>query len=169
MGRLHALATAYELLSRDQWTDIPLMDVLREELSPYMAHGQSNISLAGPAIFLRPKGALAFGMVIHELATNAVKYGGLSTPSGRVAIAWHIAGTGGQSALHWTWRESGGPAVAGRKAGGFGTALIERSLVHEMNGTATLDFLPGGLLATMAVPFDTMVLTEATSRPAPTP
>jgi two-component system CheB/CheR fusion protein len=166
MGRLHALATAYELLSRDHWTDIPLHDVLREELSPYMMHGQNNISLTGPAVFLRPKGALAFGMVVHELATNAVKYGGLSTQTGRVGIEWSVADEAGRAELRWQWCETGGPAISAPPAGGFGTSLIERSMTHEMNGTAALDFLPGGLQARLTIPFDALVLARDSARPA---
>jgi two-component sensor histidine kinase len=89
--------------------------------------------------------------------------------AGRVAIEWRVAEAGAQNVLHWTWRESGGPEVAAAPAGGFGTELIARSLTHEMNGTASLDFLPGGLQAALMVPFDRMVLAAATSRPAPAP
>jgi two-component system CheB/CheR fusion protein len=166
MGRLHALATAYELLSRDQWTDIPLEDVLREELNPYMAREKGNICLTGPKIFLRPKGALAFGMVVHELATNAVKYGALSMPEGKVLISWRIEDVTDAPRLHWRWQESGGPNVSAPSRRGFGVSLIERSLTHEISGVAKLDFNGDGLDALLTIPFDPLVLARVTSRPA---
>ncbi len=166
MGRLRALATAYELLTRDHWTDIPLRDVLREELSPYMTPEQNNIMLIGPHLFLRPKGALAFGMVVHELATNALKYGGLSAPEGRVTVTWNVeeAAEPGHETLQWIWQESGGPPVSQPERHSFGLSLIERSLSHEMNAKATMDFRPSGLEVSVRVPFDPLILARQSSR-----
>jgi two-component system CheB/CheR fusion protein len=164
MGRIQALATAYELLSRDQWTDIPLLDVLREELGPYMPSGKNPITLHGPDVFLRPKGALAFGMVVHELATNALKYGALSSPSGTVAIGWTIEAQEGEDVLLWYWREANGPRVTPPSQRGFGLSLIERSLSHEMNGEARLRFEPEGLHALLKIPFDSLVVSRATAK-----
>ena len=165
MGRLRALGAAYTLLSRDQWTDIPLQDVLAEELSPYINKAASNITFAGPPIYLRPKGAMAFGMVVHELATNAVKYGALSLPEGRVAVTWSVAGPPDAEELKWSWVERDGPLVELPTARGFGVSLIERSLSHEMNGSAKVDFLPGGLEARLAIPLDPMIAGRTTLNP----
>jgi two-component sensor histidine kinase len=152
------------LLSRDQWTDIPLLDVLREELGPYMPSGKNPITLHGPDVFLRPKGALAFGMVVHELATNALKYGALSSPSGTVAIGWTIEAQEGEDVLLWYWREANGPTVTPPSQRGFGLSLIERSLSHEMNGEARLRFEPEGLHALLKIPFDSLVVSRATAK-----
>jgi two-component system CheB/CheR fusion protein len=166
MGRLHALARAYEQLSQEQWTDVMLGCILREELAPFMADGRTNISLSGPDIFLRPKGALAFGMVIHELATNAIKYGALSRAEGRVAVDWRIDESAEVTRLVLQWREMDGPAIAAPPQPGLGLSLIERSLTHEMNGQATINFAAEGLQAQLVMPFDSLVVALSSVRSA---
>jgi two-component system CheB/CheR fusion protein len=166
MGRLHALARAYEQLSHEQWTDVPLGSILREELAPFMTNGRRNISLSGPDIFLRPRGALAFGLVIHELATNAIKYGALSQPEGHVTVDWHVDDAGETSRLVFQWRETRGPAVTAPAQPGLGLSLIERSLTHEMHGKATINFPAEGLQAQLTLPFDSLVVALSSVRSA---
>jgi two-component sensor histidine kinase len=125
--------------------------VIVEETKPYVSLEQQNIVLAGPEIRLSPAGALAMGMVIHELATNAVKHGALSGSEGKVAIDWRIEG-GAERQLVVEWTESGGPVVERPFRRGFGLVLIERSFSHELSGSASVAFEPGGVRATLRAP-----------------
>jgi two-component system CheB/CheR fusion protein len=152
MGRVHALSASYALLSRENWNSIGLRDVIEEDVRPFMVRDHDNITIEGPRVELSPAGALAMGMAIHELTTNAVKYGALSVPEGRVSITWAIEGDGAAAAVAIDWRETGGPEVAGSRQSGFGSLLIERGLSHELGGAATMDFQPEGLHATLRAP-----------------
>jgi two-component system CheB/CheR fusion protein len=164
MGRVNALSAAYTLLSRDNWTDVPLRDVLTEEVRPFMAQERNNVSLAGPALLLTARGALAVGMVVHELVTNAVKYGGLSVPSGRVTIHWDVEPHAGGSQLVWHWIEQGGPSATAPERNGFGLTLIERSLKHELKGDARIVFEPEGLQVTLSIPIDPAIISSTAAR-----
>ncbi len=152
LGRLHALAGAYALLTRENWAEVPLHDVLEEQLTPYRAKESQAIGLGGPPVFLKPSAALALGMTAHELATNAVKYGALSVPEGRVTVTWDVEhGTEGDRVV-WRWAERDGPAVSAPPSHGFGVTLIERSLIHELRGHAEISFASDGLEATLSFP-----------------
>jgi PAS domain S-box-containing protein len=148
-ARIVALAEAHDLLTRENWEGAELTDVLARLQT---LHGApERFSLAGPSVRLAPRMALSLSMALHELATNAVKYGALSMPSGRVRIDWSVApgaraGTGGGPRLLLTWRESGGPPVLPPTRRGFGSRLIERGLAAELSGEANIDFLPEGVL-----------------------
>jgi two-component system CheB/CheR fusion protein len=161
MGRLNALSTAYTLLSRDNWTEVPLRDVLIEELRPFMAQGRNNISLSGSSVALKPRGALALGMVVHELVTNAVKYGALSVPTGNVAVHWHVEPMAGGKQLILEWNEQGGPPIVTPARHGFGLSMIERSLRHELKGETKFAFEPDGLLATLVILLDPAIAGRA--------
>ena len=152
MGRVQALAASYALLTRENWVSIALRDLIEEELRPFAAPEQKNIRLQGEEVQLGPAGALALGMAIHELATNAVKYGSLSVPDGHVDIAWRVFGEPAEAVLCLEWTESGGPPVTVPEHTGFGTTLVRRSLSDELAGRAELDFEPGGLKAKLYAP-----------------
>jgi CheY-like chemotaxis protein len=122
--------------------------LLQEELDPYMG-GSVTVEIVGPDLVLTSKAALALSLAIHELATNAAKFGAMSTPGGRVAIRWEHTQSGGLS-LGWT--ESGGPAVHVPTRRGFGSTLIERALAMETDGVATLRYLPGGVVCDVVLP-----------------
>jgi len=167
MGRVNALATAYTLLSRDNWTDVPLRDVLLEETRPFMGNDQHCIELAGPPLYLRPRGALAFGMVVHELVTNAVKYGALSVPDGKVTMQWDIEPDHDRFRLLWRWIERNGPLIVPPATRGFGLSLIERSLKHELKGEASFVFDPAGLQATLTLPLDPKIASRTAVKEEP--
>jgi two-component system CheB/CheR fusion protein len=152
-GRMNALAATYTLLSRDQWRDVLLRDVLTEELRPFVMQDSHRIELSGPSLFLKPRVALALGMIIHELVTNATKYGALSVPEGRVILAWAIDLQEPRHRLTVRWQERDGPPVAKPGHSGFGLSLIERSMKHELNGETTMEFDPAGLSLTLSMPF----------------
>ena len=153
MARLMALADAHDILTAENWDSAELCQVLKQALGMHQPHGRSNrISLAGPAIRLQPKSAVAVAMATHELATNAVKYGALSSDAGSIDIHWSVSGASEAAIFRLTWTEQGGPPVEAPTRKGFGTRLIERGLAAELNGSARLEFTPGGLVCTIEAP-----------------
>jgi len=151
-GRIQALATSYTLLSREQWGDIPLQDILLNELTQYRQESRDRIVLAGPPVSVKPAAAVALGLVVHELATNAIKYGAFAATNGRVSVTWNIEGEGPVLVLNWS--EAAGPVVKPPDHKGFGTELIEREVSGTLGGNITFDYAPDGLRAHIALPFD---------------
>jgi PAS domain S-box-containing protein len=144
-ARLMALSTTHGLLTATSWRSASLGDVLRAELAPY---GAERVRLQGPELDLPPTQALTLGLVFHELATNAAKYGSLSAPTGDVEVGWSLA-AGDPPTLELTWREQGGPPVSPPRRRGFGSRLIERTLGA---GDSRLEFAPGGLVCRIRLP-----------------
>jgi two-component system CheB/CheR fusion protein len=157
MGRVQALTASYTLLSQANWVDIPLRAVLAEEMAPFLARDGSNIVLEGPIVHLAPQGALAFGMAIHELATNAMKFGALSAPEGRVQVIWRVDDRVTPAQFELTWTEENGPKVATPSKTGFGMTLIERGFAHELSGEASIKFPESGVQATLRAPLGAAV------------
>ena len=146
-GRLRALAAAQDLILSE--TGIGLDDLLKKLLAPYGLG--TRIELTGPAVQLGTQAVTPLSMTIHELATNAVKYGALSNNAGRVHVSWTVAGDGAP-AFGMTWAESGGPPVAPPTRKGFGTRAIEQILASEIEGRGELVFAPDGLRFTIEAP-----------------
>ena len=160
MGRMQALARAYELLSRDGWRTVPLTELISSQLSAFAADGE-RYSIDGPAIGLKPNAALAFGLVVYELATNATKYGALSAEGGRVGVTWDVQRVdGAERQLVVRWAESGGPSVTEPDHRGFGSELIKRQLQYELGGEASMHFRQSGLEVTLKVPARDAVITS---------
>lgn len=159
LGRIQAMARAYGLVARDNWGDVRLRTLLQEELEPYRVDADDGrISASGPDILLRPQAALALGVVVHELAANAVKYGALSTESGRLVVRWTMQRNGGDDHLVIRWTEDGGPPVVAPSRKGFGSELIERELRYELGGVAAVEFRAQGIEATLSIPMrDTLL------------
>lgn len=151
-GRLLALSKAHDLLTRKQWEGVSLDDLVLQELAPYAVEGQARFTITGPELRLRPKVAIALGMALHELATNAAKHGAFSAETGRVHVAWQRMAASDGPMLHLHWQEHGGPPVAPPRRKGFGSRLIERGLARELNGTVRLHFDPSGLACSFEVP-----------------
>lgn len=147
LGRFHALGHTHDLLSNAGWTEAPLREIIAMEVAPYGAH----ITAEGPPVSLKPQAALLLALVVHELATNAAKYGSLSTPGGRVDIAWTVAGDR-QRRLALSWTERGGPKIDELPRRGFGTELIQRGVRFELQGEATLGAVDGGLQCKIVIP-----------------
>lgn len=151
-GRVAAISRAHGLLTQAGGKDeASLRDLISTELAPY-GRQRAGLSIAGPDIALTPKAGLALAMAIHELASNAAKYGALSQATGRLHVEWRINGAPLGETLHLTWKESGGPTVQAPTHAGFGTTLIERSLSHEFDAAVDREFLPSGLRCTIDIP-----------------
>lgn len=148
-GRLLALSRAHNLLTNSGWRMADLKTVIREILEPYRDGSVNRIRLAGAAVRLRPQAALLFAMIFHELATNAAKYGALSSRSGAVDVSWRLSDDG---RLHLDWLESGGPAVGQPARRGFGSRLVERGIASELQGGAEIDYRRQGLRCAINVP-----------------
>ncbi|MBI1405758.1 MAG: PAS domain-containing protein [Caulobacter sp.] len=149
-ARLMALSNVQNLLTDSSWVGADLGEVLLAELKP---HGDSRVSVSGPAVRLTAPEALSLAMVGHELATNAAKCGALSTGDGKVSVTWSLVDgdKSGERRLLLTWTERGGPKVTPPTREGFGSRLIARTAVHDLGGTSEARFEPDGLVQTLDV------------------
>ena len=151
--RLLALSRAHDLLTAQGWEGADLRTLLATVLTPYEATGSTRARLTGPAVALPPRVALGLAMALHELATNAAKYGSLSAPTGALELTWSVA-TGQRRLLNLTWVERGGPPVTPPEHTGFGGRMLERTLKAELGGDAQLVFDPAGVRCAIEVPLD---------------
>ncbi|WP_246742611.1 PAS domain-containing sensor histidine kinase [Microvirga splendida] len=149
--RLFALARAHDILTRDNWEGAELRDIVGEVIEPYCRLSSGRCDIDGPRVRLTPSMALALSMAVHELATNAAKYGALSVPEGQVSISWSVM-PGKPRELTLCWQERCGPPVALPERKGFGTRLIERSLAQELAGEVSLAYVPTGVVCTVKAP-----------------
>ncbi len=152
IGRLHALGHTHDVLSQAGWSEAPLRELVLAEMAPHSAGGDSaDVTVTGPPVLLKPQAALLLTLVLHELSTNAAKYGALSVTGGRVEIAWSIAGNQPRH-LQLTWKETGGPPIEALTKRGFGTELIERGVRFELQGEAKLSVVNHGLNCLIIIP-----------------
>jgi PAS domain S-box-containing protein len=149
-GRIQALSQAHDILTSQNWSGAGLHQVIAATLRPFTVDdkGYSRISLTTTDVSLSSKAALALSMALHELATNAVKYGALSNDGGRIEILGRVE----EGNLHLSWREIGGPAVVPPRRTGFGSHLIKRALPRQLNGEVRLDHLPEGVVCEIRIP-----------------
>jgi PAS domain S-box-containing protein len=153
-GRLKALALAHGVSTGAGWGDADLAELIARILEPFRSGRGDNIAVAGPPAHLPPRQVVPVMLMLHELVTNAAKYGALSTAGGRVTIEWTVDHQHARPWLRLCWAEASGPRVLPPSRKGFGTALIERSVAHELDGSATLDYRPEGLVCTLKFPLD---------------
>ena len=154
-NRLVALASAHNLLTESSWESAAIADIVADTLRANGAY-KDRVDLSGPRVLLPPREALAIAMALHELFTNAVKYGALSNDSGRLQLDWKRL-EGAPPRLLLNWSESGGPPVEKPERRGFGSVLLERSLRQDLGGAVALDFRPAGLVCTIEIPFPELV------------
>lgn len=147
--RIRALSATHDLLGQADWSHAELGEIVRSELAPYLRGEVSHAYISGPEISLAPNDAMSLGLALHELATNAAKYGAFSTPDGRVYVTWKMSGPDRAQLL---WREEGGPEVKEPKRRGLGRDLIEKVVAHELGAEISLKFLPEGVICTLEVP-----------------
>jgi PAS domain S-box-containing protein len=153
VGRIAALAKTHELLTEDQWQAVPLRDLLWMELGAYDDDSGTRVHLTGPAVQLPSALAVPLGMAIHELTTNAAKYGALSVLGGSVTVTWSIGyGADGGRILHLTWIERNGPEVSVPAHQGFGSRLLERVLSVQIHADVNVAYKVEGLQVRAAIP-----------------
>lgn len=153
-GRIRALSATHDLLTVTDWGTTPIRAVIEAELQHFRAALDDTILLDGPELELAPNDALSFGLAVHELATNAAKYGALSVAGGQVVIRWR-RGDDAAAEVLWAdveWQETGGPPVPTERRRGFGTELIEKVVAHELRQPVALDFAPTGVRCLLRVP-----------------
>ena len=138
-GRLEALARAHSLLTAKNWEAASVSEVVRGAIAPFCPDDRCTID--GPDVRLPPQTAVSLALALHELSTNAAKYGALSNATGTIHVSWSAT----DDELDFRWVERGGPPVQVPDRRGFGTRMIERTLASEFGGTATLDFAPEGV------------------------
>ncbi|MEK9284182.1 PAS domain-containing protein [Bradyrhizobium sp. ISRA442] len=151
-GRLNAFARTQALVTRDPEGGVDLEYLVVEELLAYNAREGEQVRVSGPRVRFQPKAAETFALAIHELATNALKYGALSRPTGRIEISWRIDESAAPAELLFEWRERGGPQVTPPPRKGFGTELLERTLAFEFKAQTTMSFNSSGLTCTIIIP-----------------
>ncbi len=152
-GRLHALAQAHNLLVEKEWVGADVGQIVSDTLAPYRTSDEARVVAEGPRLMVRPQVGVALMMILHELATNALKYGALSVPAGKLLVTWHQNGAGKAERFHVRWNEAGGPRVTPPLRQGFGTKLIERSTTHELGGEARLEYLEEGVRCELIFPW----------------
>jgi two-component system, chemotaxis family, CheB/CheR fusion protein len=147
-GRLAALGAAHGLLVESDWKGADLGALVRQQLQPYVSEKPDRLNIEGPNVLLTADLATPFGLVLHELATNAAKYGALSRAKGTVALNWTVTGNK-KKTLKLIWKERGGPAVKQPKGAGFGRALIEQGIP---GASVSHEFRSDGVVCTIELP-----------------
>ena len=153
LERLNAMARTHDLLTQSRWEGVDLRDLVAEQTAPFT----ERVRVAGSKLILKPKAALSVALALHELATNAAKYGALSAAAGRVVVSWTAGSRNGRRWLTLRWVEHGGPSIKPPSRTGFGRLLLERSLAYALEGKVDLDFRTEGLVCTVELPFHTIV------------
>ncbi len=151
-GRLGALGRSLDLLIAGNWHGARIDELVRLELAAFGALDGKQISVRGPPLDLNRDASRNIGLALHELATNASKYGALSVPEGKVAVHWELASGGARPRLRMTWRESGGPTVTEPKHRGFGRQILQQVTAQALAGKVTHEFLPDGVRWTLDIP-----------------
>jgi PAS domain S-box-containing protein len=144
-ARLKSLASSLDLLVRQDWRGVSAVDLVQSQLGHYGDPGGSQVEMRGPELLLTPLAAQYLGMALHELSTNAVKYGALSVPTGKVRIEWRLAGPATARRFQISWVESGGAPVSQPATTGFGRVVIERMAAEALQGSVLLEFPRDGL------------------------
>ncbi|MEL7198344.1 MAG: CHASE domain-containing protein [Pseudomonadota bacterium] len=148
-GRIRALSATHDLLTGTEWGTTPIVAVINAELAQFSETDDHNVHVEGPDVELAPNDALSFGLAIHELATNAAKYGAFSVPDGTVSVIWSLVN---ERLAQVEWRERNGPPVNTDRQRGFGTDLIEKIVAHELKNPVDLTFPSEGVRCVLRVP-----------------
>jgi len=164
-GRVRALAHVHDLLSQTRWQGADIGQLINEEMAPYAAGDAARVALSGPSVIVDANRAQTISLALHELATNAAKYGALSKPSGNVGVSWSIE----NGALRIAWRENGGPPVTQPARNGFGSKIISASVASQRGGNAAFDWKPDGLSCDLIIPLVEHIPTMTTQPQQPAP
>ncbi|MBL8745221.1 MAG: PAS domain S-box protein, partial [Phycisphaerae bacterium] len=152
IGRIESLARAHGLLAKASWEGVNLHELCNRILESGIAASRPQLAVSGPPITLSASQGSILSLTLHELMTNAVKYGALSTPDGAVDLAWTIENSGGVPQLHLSWTERNGPPVVPPAKSGFGTTFIETGISYELGGNARMDYHVSGLRCQIVIP-----------------
>jgi two-component sensor histidine kinase len=161
MQRLHGIAASHDLFVDENWERVNLTDLVLRQLQPFVQPGP-RLRLEGPRVFVTPEAAQNLGFALHELTTNAVKYGALSGASGYVSITWMLDRSGTHQRLRFSWREHEGPRVTPPSHAGFGSTVINKLVVQSLNAELGTDFAPEGFWWELSVPAAQIVVTGPT-------
>ena len=148
-ARVRAISATHDLLTQSEWGTTPIRSIIEAEAAPYLRMSESTLELSGPQVEVAPNDALSLGLAVHELATNAAKFGALSVPDGRVSVDWEFEREG---VVVLTWREVDGPPVSPLREPGFGMELIEKIVAHELKNPVDLQFDEAGVSCVLRVP-----------------
>jgi two-component sensor histidine kinase len=152
-GRIQSMAGAHSLLTQSRWCGVSLPDLVRNQLAPYTT--DANMTIGGADVMFSAAETQALAMVLHELVTNAAKYGALSTPRGRVLVSWdRQPNESAEESLIIVWQERGGPPIAAAIRSGFGTSLVRDLIPHELDGTVDLVLAPDGVCCKITIPLE---------------
>jgi two-component sensor histidine kinase len=151
-GRIQSMAAAHSLLSESRWRGVGLDDLVRTELAPYTTG--TNVKISGTDVMLSSAETQALAKALHELATNAAKYGALSISGGQVSVSWDRKPNGRAANLILEWRELSGPAVASNFQSNYGTTLIRELIPHQLGGDVDLVFAPDGAFCRIRFPLE---------------
>ena len=151
-ARLQALATSHDLLVQESWYGVPLSELVRSQLGHYLDRAGTQVSFDGPPVVLKPEASQSLGLALHELATNAAKYGALSVPDGHISIAWKRMPASEGHGIQICWDEENGPKVQPPKQRGFGSMVIEQNLTRALDAEVTLGFAPDGVRCRIVIP-----------------
>ena len=170
--RIRALAFAHDQLTQVGWRGAPLEKLLRAEVDAWAGHAGTRVALSGPPVTLDSRAYQTLALVLHEMMTNAAKYGSLSGPEGRLSVSWSVAPEGD---LHLSWTETGGPTVEPPTRRGFGSVIVDQTIPFELQGESHVDYRPEGMCGTFRVPANHLVevdpldVVEPLEAPAPVP
>jgi two-component sensor histidine kinase len=151
-GRVAAMGRADGLLSEERWRNADMVELVASALDPFRAKDKDRVHISGPNLPVAAPSAVMISMMLHELATNAAKYGALSNESGEVFVDWRMVGEGKDARVAVNWREIGGPSVVAPERKGFGTTLIQRGLTSQLGGSANIEFASDGVRCTLECP-----------------
>ena len=154
-GRLAAFARAHDLLTAANWAAAPLQDVISTALIPYRT-GEGRFTVSGPPLVVKSRQALSLSLAIHELATNALKYGALTVETGQVSITWTSEDRAGAPKFVFVWQEFGGPPVSEPASLGFGSRLISRVLRDDFRGSVEVSYESTGLICCLTAPLENL-------------
>ena len=152
-ARMEALGRSHDLLVDCDWRGVALEDLVHSQLEPFLDLASDRLTVNGPALLLTPKAVQELGLALHELATNASKFGALTVATGKIDITWTVdRGVAGTPRFVITWRETGGPPIGPPGRQGFGSTAITSALASSFKGKARLDYRPEGLLWELVAP-----------------
>lgn len=153
-ARICGLAASHDVLVQNSWGDVPFEEIIHSQLAHFDPLIGKRISISGPPVMIKAEAAQGFGLALHELATNASKYGALSNDTGTIEITWEEMETEDRRCLKLSWTESGGPPVVAPSRSGFGSLMIQKSLSYQFDSSVELNFDPDGLRCNFMVPVE---------------